>query len=84
MNVLNDMDFDAGADIVERPLAADICVLFTAAAHMRAYALWVPADCVAAARDERRDWALEIIASAMHGEIAPTFDLPLATWLARD
>ena len=41
-------------------IAADICVMFTAAdAHMRDYRLWIPEDAVAAQTRERRRWALE-------------------------
>lgn len=65
-------------------LAADICVLFTAAdAHMRAYDLWAPADAVASSRSEHQDWALQIMQKAMGAEIAPTTDLDLATWIDR-
>jgi nicotinamidase-related amidase len=46
-------------------IAADICVLFTAAdAHMRDYALWVPADAVASSEVRHRDWALGIMAKS--------------------
>jgi nicotinamidase-related amidase len=63
-------------------VAADICVLFTAAdAHMRDYALWVPSDAVASDRLEHRDWALAIMTKSMGAEIRPTTDLPLRDWL---
>lgn len=66
-------------------LAADICVLFTAAdAHMREYQLWVPSDCVASSDAERTSWALEIMAKSMKAETKPTSELSLADWLARD
>jgi nicotinamidase-related amidase len=62
-------------------IAADICVLFTAAdAHMRDYRLWVPADAVAAETQERHDWALEIMHQSMKAEIRPTAKLSLARW----
>jgi len=65
-------------------LAADICVLFTAAdAHMRAYDLWAPADAVASSRPEHRDWALQILEKAMDAETAASSDLPLEDWLGR-
>lgn len=65
-------------------IAADICVLFTAAdAHMRDYDLWVPEDCVAATTDERTGWALEIVRTAMRAETASTAELALADWLSR-
>lgn len=62
-------------------IAADICVLFTAAdAHMRDYTLWVPEDAVAAQTPERRQWALEIMKQSMHAEVRPTSALALAQW----
>lgn len=63
-------------------VAADICVLFTAAdAHMREYALWVPKDAVASDRPEHRDWALGIMAKSMDAEIRPTTQLSFRQWL---
>jgi nicotinamidase-related amidase len=63
-------------------IAADICVLFTAAdAHMRAYDLWVPRDAVASEADERADWALEIMQNSMQAKTASTQDLTLEAWL---
>ena len=63
-------------------IAADICVLFTAAdAHMRDYALWVPSDAVAAQSDERACWALEIMRNSLGAETASTADLTLADWV---
>lgn len=65
-------------------VAADICVLFTAAdAHMRDYALWVPKDAVASDRPEHRDWALGIMKKSMNAETRPTTDLSLLQWLDR-
>lgn len=65
-------------------VAADICVLFTAAdAHMREYALWVPRDAVASDRPDHRDWALEIMKKSMDAETLPTTDLSLRQWLDR-
>lgn len=62
-------------------IAADICVLFTAAdAHMRDYRLWIPADAVAAQTSERRRWALEIMKQSMGAEVRPTNKLSLAKW----
>lgn len=64
-------------------LAADICVLFTAAdAHMRDYALWVPEDCVVAGSAERRRWALAIISGSMGAEVRGSRDYRLEEWLA--
>lgn len=66
-------------------IAADICVLFTAAdAHMRDYRLWVPGDAVAARTAERRCWALEIMRDAMDAETRPTDALPLSRWLEQN
>ncbi len=65
-------------------VAADICVLFTAAdAHMREYALWVPADTVASEDDTRTEWALETMRHSMCADTRATDDLKLAEWLAR-
>jgi nicotinamidase-related amidase len=65
-------------------VAADICVLFTAAdAHMREYDLWVPSDCVASSNSKRTLWALEIMKNSMKAETKPTCELELAKWLTR-
>jgi nicotinamidase-related amidase len=64
-------------------IAADICVLFTAAdAHMRQYALWVPEDAVASPDAQRTEWALEIMRVSMKADTRATADLPLGDWLA--
>lgn len=64
-------------------VAADICILFTAAdAHMREYELWVPEDAVAATDPQRTEWALEIMRVSMHADTHATADLPLGDWLA--
>jgi nicotinamidase-related amidase len=64
-------------------VAADICVLFTAAdAHMRDYALWVPEDTVASLAEDRTAWSLDIMAKTMKAEIRPSGDLTLADWVA--
>ena len=61
----------------------DICVLFTAAdAHMRDYSLWIPEDAVAAEKDDRGSWALEIMRASMGAQTAPTSALDLESWLA--
>jgi nicotinamidase-related amidase len=66
-------------------VAADICVLFTAAdAHMREYDLWVPRDAVASQHDERAHWALEMMGNGMNADIRSTSELTLADWLASD
>ncbi|MDR6114422.1 MULTISPECIES: isochorismatase family cysteine hydrolase [unclassified Sphingomonas] len=64
-------------------VAADICVLFTAAdAHMREYDLWVPGDTVASESDAHRRWALEIMRHSMCAETRPTDELALGDWLS--
>lgn len=64
-------------------MAADICVLFTAAdAHMRDYNLWVPEDAVTSEADERTTWALEIMRNSMGAETRSTAALSLAAWVA--
>jgi nicotinamidase-related amidase len=66
-------------------VAADICVLFTAAdAHMREYDLWVPRDLVASQHDERASWALEMMENGMSADTRPTSELTLAEWLASE
>lgn len=63
-------------------LAADICVLFTAAdAHMRDYDLWVPRDTVASLSEERTGWALGIMEKSMEADVRATSELPLSDWL---
>lgn len=65
-------------------LAADICVLFTAAdAHMRAYELWVPSDAVASEDAKRTDWALEIMRQSMSADTCPTTERTMDDWIAR-
>jgi len=63
-------------------VAADICVLFTAAgAHMREYDLWVPGDCVASSTSQRTTWALEVMENSMKAETRPTSEFALTQWL---
>ena len=63
-------------------VAADICVLFTAAdAHMREYELWVPRDAVASDRTDHRDWALGIMEKSMDAETRSTTEFSLGDWL---
>ena len=77
----------AGLDVrrlILTGIAADICVLFTAAdAHMRGYDLWAPSDCVAASDPQRADWALAIMAHSLRATTCPTADLSLDAWLSR-
>jgi nicotinamidase-related amidase len=63
-------------------IAADICVLFTAAdAHMRDYALWVPQDAVAAEVDAREEAALELMREHLGAETAATSELDVPSWM---
>ncbi|TCM14360.1 nicotinamidase-related amidase [Novosphingobium sp. PhB165] len=62
-------------------IAADICILFTAAdAHMRDYSLWVPANAVAAESEQRQNWALEIMKASMGARTDATAQLELSRW----
>ena len=66
-------------------VAADICVLFTAAdAHMREYDLWVPSDCVASFDPERTRWALDIMKNSMNAETRATSELGFDEFLRLD
>jgi nicotinamidase-related amidase len=63
-------------------VAADVCVLFTAAdAHMREYELWIPSDGVASESEERTRWALQIMRNSMQAETASTAELSLEAWI---
>ncbi len=63
-------------------VAADICVLFTAAdAHMRDYDLWVPSDAVGSEGGERTAWALDIMRKSMGAETRPTTELSIEAWV---
>ncbi|HEX8484065.1 isochorismatase family cysteine hydrolase [Sphingomonas sp.] len=65
-------------------VAADICVLFTAAdAHMRDYGLWVPSDAVAGEHAQRTSWALEIMKNSMAAQICSTDDMSLRDWVGQ-
>ncbi len=63
-------------------VAADICVLFTAAdAHMRQYELWVPCDAIAGNHGERTRWAIAIMRNSMKAETRATTELTLEEWV---
>ena len=65
-------------------IAADICVLFTAAdAHMRGYGLWTPSDAVAASSAQHAGWALGIMEKSMGAKTCATSDLSLEQWTAQ-
>lgn len=65
-------------------IAADICVLFTAAdAHMRDYGLWIPEDAVASDSDDRKAWALGIMRNSMNADTSSTRSLDLHAWVMR-
>ncbi|PZQ59960.1 MAG: cysteine hydrolase [Phenylobacterium zucineum] len=64
-------------------LAADICVLFTAAdAHMRAYGLWAPADAVASSHPAHTEWTLAILRKSMGAQTASSRELRLSDWVS--
>jgi nicotinamidase-related amidase len=63
-------------------IAADICVLFTAAdAHMRAYDLWVPQDAVASESDARKQMSLSIMHKSMGAVCRGSDELRLEAWV---
>jgi nicotinamidase-related amidase len=63
-------------------IAADICVLFTAAdAHMRDYELWIPSDAVASAEPDHAAWALNLMGRNFSAETRSTEDLSLKAWV---
>ncbi|HEX8382781.1 MAG TPA: isochorismatase family cysteine hydrolase [Sphingomonas sp.] len=73
----------AASRLILTGVAADICILFTAAdAHMREYELWVPEDAVAATDPKRTSWALEIMRDSMKADTRPTDALTLDDWIA--
>jgi nicotinamidase-related amidase len=54
-------------------IAADSCVLISACdAHVRGFAVNVPADCVASARDKDAREALDVMARAAQADIRPS------------
>lgn len=64
-------------------IAADICVLFTAAdAHMRAYEIWTPADAVASVDPQRTAWALEIMRGSLGADVRATAERSFDAWVA--
>lgn len=53
-------------------LSTDICVFATAQdAHVRKYALWIPADCSAADSEEHERQSLEHLARTMKADVRP-------------
>jgi len=59
-------------------IAADICVLATAFdAHMRGFALRVPADCVAAESAEAEEWALRHMQRVLGADLRPSREIDL-------
>lgn len=66
-------------------IAADICILFTAAdAHMQDYTLWIPADAVAGEDESREKWALKIANASMNARIDSTVNMALSAWKCCD
>ncbi len=65
-------------------IAADICVLFTAAdAHMREYDLWVPGDAIASFDSQRTRWSLDIMRQTMGADVRTLAELTMDAWLER-
>lgn len=59
--------------VVVTGIAADSCVLATAQdANMREYEVWVPADCVAAQTDPRRQRALALLRASQGASTTPS------------
>lgn len=53
-------------------VAADSCVLFTAMdAYLRGFAVWAPADCVAAESDEACERALDLMQRVLKADVRP-------------
>lgn len=70
--------------VVIAGFATDICVLFTAAdAHMREYDLWVPADTTASENDDRRRWALQVMANSMEAQTESTDAFSLEAFIRK-
>jgi nicotinamidase-related amidase len=76
---------DLGArQLVIAGLTADSCVMFTAHdAYVRGYALWIPADCVAAARPRYARAALDHMERVLKASIAPSKTPLAAAWKPR-
>lgn len=54
-------------------IAADNCVLSSAMdAYLRGYALWIPADCIAAESPPIRDQALALMQRVLKADVRPT------------
>jgi nicotinamidase-related amidase len=63
-------------------MAADICVLFTAAdAHMRGHALWIPEDGVASSSSDHKAWALQLMRKSQSPETRSTEAYTWTHWL---
>lgn len=62
-------------------LAADLCLLFTAAdAHMRGYGLWTPRDCLVPSRPSRLEPALEILSGGLDADTSLSDFLDEGFW----
>lgn len=62
-------------------LAADLCLLFTAAdAHTRAYGLWTPRDCLVPSRPSRLEPALEILSGGLDADTSLSDFLDEGFW----
>ncbi len=59
-------------------VAADSCVLFTAMdAYLRGYAVWAPADCVAAESEAAREQALALMERVLKADVRPAWERAL-------
>lgn len=64
--------------LVVAGVAADSCVLFTAMdAYLRGYAVWAPADCVAAETDDAGERALGLMQRVLKADVRPARAQPL-------
>jgi nicotinamidase-related amidase len=62
-------------------LAADLCLLFTAAdAHMRSYDLWTPRDGLVPSHPARLEPALEILSDGLGADTRPAACLDAKFW----
>lgn len=68
------------SDLIITGITADICVLFTAHdAYMRGYRINVPADCTAAADNERCSTALDMLRRTADADLKPSNEIEFET-----
>jgi nicotinamidase-related amidase len=62
-------------------MAADLCVLFTAAdAHMRQYRLFTPGDCLVPSKPDRLTCALDILRDGLDADVRPSEEQIAELW----